>query len=57
MHDEPKTAQPEASAPEVEDNGRVKIGGTSPCFQPVKAPPKKIVDNGKVRVGGTSPSI
>jgi hypothetical protein len=57
MHNESKAAQPEVTVPEIEDNGNVKIGGASPCFQPVKAPPRKIQDNGKVRIGGASPSI
>lgn len=44
-------------SPEIQDNGKVRIGGVSPCFKPIRVPPKKIQDSGKVRIGGTSPAL
>jgi hypothetical protein len=41
----------------VADNGRVRIGGTSPSLPPATTAPARIADNGKVRIGGTSPSL
>jgi hypothetical protein len=41
----------------VADAGRVRLGGESPSFGPVRTAPANIADNGKVRLGGESPSF
>ncbi len=42
----------------VEDNGKVKLGGSSPTFAPVlRAPKPMTADSGKVRIGGSSPAL
>src|SRR5215216_8093377 len=41
----------------VEDGGKVRLGGESPSFGPVRAAPASTADNGKVRLGGESPSF
>ena len=45
------------NVPAIEDNGKVRIGNTSPSFPPVRAMPSATVDNGKVRIGNTSPNF
>ncbi|MGI9492925.1 MAG: hypothetical protein ACR2QF_11055 [Geminicoccaceae bacterium] len=47
----------ESPSPEIEDNGKVRIGGVSPSFQPIKVSPRAVQDSGKVRIGGTSPAL
>ena len=39
------------------DAGKVRLGGESPSFGPVRAAPADTADGGKVRVGGESPSF
>lgn len=41
----------------VADAGRVRLGGESPSFGPVRLAPANTVDGGKVRLGGESPSF
>jgi hypothetical protein len=41
----------------VADAGRVRLGGESPSFGPVRLAPANTVDSGKVRLGGESPSF
>ena len=41
----------------VADLGRVRIGGESPSFGPVRAAPANTIDPGRVRIGGESPSF
>jgi len=41
----------------VADAGKVRLGGESPSFGPVRAAPAITADNGKVRLGGESPSF
>jgi hypothetical protein len=41
----------------VADGGRVRLGGESPSFGPVRLAPANTVDSGKVRLGGESPSF
>jgi hypothetical protein len=41
----------------VADAGKVRLGGESPSFGPVRAAPANTVDAGKVRLGGESPSF
>jgi hypothetical protein len=41
----------------VADAGKVRIGGESPSFGPVRAAPANTIDNGRVRIGGESPSF
>jgi hypothetical protein len=39
------------------DGGRVRIGGESPSFGPVRTAPASTIDGGRVRIGGESPSF
>jgi len=39
----------------IQDDGRVRIGLTTPLFPPVHSEPEKVADGGKVRLGLTSP--
>jgi hypothetical protein len=39
------------------DAGKVRIGGESPSFGPVRVAPANTIDHGKVRIGGESPSF
>ena len=39
----------------IRDDGRVRIGLTSPLFPPVHSKPGNVADDGKVRLGLTSP--
>ena len=41
----------------IADVGRVRLGGESPSFGPVRLAPANTVDSGKVRLGGESPSF
>ena len=41
----------------VADAGRVRLGGESPSFGPVRLAPANTADSGKVRLGGESPSF
>jgi hypothetical protein len=41
----------------VADAGKVRLGGESPSFGPVRSAPAITADNGKVRLGGESPSF
>jgi hypothetical protein len=41
----------------VADAGKVRLGGESPSFGPVRMAPANTVDSGKVRLGGESPSF
>ena len=41
----------------VADVGKVRLGGESPSFGPVRAAPANTIDRGKVRLGGESPSF
>jgi hypothetical protein len=41
--------------PTIEDDGRVRLGLTSPLFPPVRSKPENVADGGKVRLGLTSP--
>jgi len=41
----------------VADTGKVRLGGESPSFGPIRLAPANTVDNGKVRLGGESPSF
>ena len=42
----------------IQDTGKVRIGGVSPSLGPVvRTPPAAIADSGKVRLGGVSPSL
>jgi hypothetical protein len=42
---------------EVQDNGKVRLGGWAPSLPPVRPAPKEVSDNGKVRLGGWAPSL
>ena len=39
----------------IADNGKVRLGGESPSYLPVRAAPVSVADTGKVRLGGLSP--
>jgi hypothetical protein len=39
----------------IKDDGRVRLGVTTPLFPPVRAEPENVADGGKVRLGVTSP--
>jgi len=39
----------------VADEGKVKLGLTSPLFPPVRSEPQNVADRGTVRLGLTSP--
>jgi hypothetical protein len=39
------------------DSGKVRLGGESPSFGPIRMTPAQAVDSGKVRLGGESPSF
>jgi hypothetical protein len=55
---EPKiTVEIRPTPASVTDAGRVRLGGESPSFGPVRTAPANIADNGKVRLGGESPSF
>jgi hypothetical protein len=55
---EPKiTVEIRPTPASVVDAGRVRLGGESPSFGPVRMAPANIADNGKVRLGGESPSF
>jgi hypothetical protein len=55
---EPKTIiQIRPNPASVADPGKVRIGGESPSFGPVRLAPAKTLDPGKVRIGGESPSF
>ncbi len=41
----------------VADPGKVRLGGESPSFGPVRMAPANTIDPGKVRLGGESPSF
>ena len=41
----------------VSDAGKVRLGGESPSFGPVRVARLNTVDKGKVRLGGESPSF
>jgi hypothetical protein len=41
----------------VADGGKVRLGGESPSFGPVRLAPATTLDGGKVRLGGESPSF
>jgi hypothetical protein len=41
----------------VADANKVRIGGESPSFGPVRMNPANTADIGKVRIGGESPSF
>ena len=41
----------------VVDSGKVRLGGESPSFGPVRLAPGSTIDSGKVRLGGESPSF
>jgi hypothetical protein len=41
--------------PATKDDGRVRIGLTTPLFPPVHSRPENVADDGKVRLGLTSP--
>ena len=41
----------------VLDSGKVRLGGESPSFGPVRLAPANTIDSGKVRLGGESPSF
>ena len=41
----------------VSDAGKVRLGGESPSFGPVRLAPSTTIDQGKVRLGGESPSF
>lgn len=51
------TAKIRPTPAQSEDAGKVRLGGTSPSFGPVRAGPANSTDSGKVRLGGTSPSF
>jgi hypothetical protein len=40
----------------VADDGKVRLGGTSPSL-PIRIAPASVADSGKVRIGGTSPAL
>jgi hypothetical protein len=42
---------------EIKDDGRVRMGVTSPPFPSVRPQPEKIADGHKVRLGVTSPTF
>jgi hypothetical protein len=44
-------------APQIKDEGRVRIGTLSPSLPPVRTPPASTTDNGRVRIGTLSPSF
>jgi hypothetical protein len=39
------------------DAGKVRLGGESPSFGPIRSAPANTADSGKVRLGGESPSF
>jgi hypothetical protein len=41
----------------TKDDGRVRIGLTTPLFPPVRVEPENVADDGKVRLGVTSPTF
>jgi hypothetical protein len=41
----------------TKDDGRVRIGVTTPLFPPVRSEPENVADGGKVRLGVTSPTF
>jgi hypothetical protein len=41
----------------VGDADRVRLGGESPSFGPVRSAPASTIDAGRVRLGGESPSF
>jgi hypothetical protein len=46
-----------AAPPSTEDAGKVRLGGESPSFGPVRSAPTNTADSEKVRLGGESPSF
>jgi hypothetical protein len=42
-------------APTIKDDGKVRLGLTSPLFPPIRSKPATVADGGKVRLGLTSP--
>ena len=51
------TMEIRATPASVADAGKVRLGGESPSFGPVRAALPITADNGKVRLGGESPSF
>ena len=45
------------TATDIEDAGKVRLGGESPSFGPIRMAPASTADSGKVRLGGESPSF
>jgi hypothetical protein len=43
--------------PSTEDAGKVRLGGESPSFGPIRSAPANTADSEKVRLGGESPSF
>jgi hypothetical protein len=41
----------------IKDDGRVRLGLTTPLFPPVRSEPENVADGGKVRLGLTSPTF
>lgn len=56
MH-KPMTVKILATPPSTEDAGKVRLGGESPSFGPVRSTPANTQDSEKVRLGGESPSF
>ena len=56
-HETSLTIKIGASPASIADVGRVRLGGESPSFGPVRLAPANTVDSGKVRLGGESPSF
>ena len=53
----PPTVNIRPTSAKIEDAGKVRLGGESPSFGPVRAAPANTADSGKVRLGGESPSF
>jgi hypothetical protein len=53
----PMTAKILPKSPSTEDTGKVRLGGESPSFGPVRSAPANTTDSEKVRLGGESPSF
>jgi hypothetical protein len=55
---EPKISMEVRRSPaRIADAGKVRIGGESPSFGPVRMAAANTADAGKVRIGGESPSF
>jgi hypothetical protein len=45
------------AATNIDDPAKVRPGGESPSFGPIRMAPARTADNGKIRLGGERPSF